>query len=360
MIRKAHRRVRALHARGAGCQRATRKRACRARAVRPRRRGVATLEMVLSLPILLLLMALIINYGTVASWKVRALSLARHELWSQREGRAGGALPQKQYYPVYWPSFPQGMSKGSGGWPLASLDDPHVDLPVARGPMVGDFAVDRDLFDPTQAMREGNATVSRGFPLMSRLGRYTAEAATQALNGRWVWEVMGPRANRDFRVPLLYTVPQTGAEFGYATMYVQAVARIWYSSFQADLWPMDKDDEFIYWGRRFFTEGVPGWVPRRGAPDFYRDFGWLHEFCTTDEADVRGWVDNLIERLQGGPGRPGIAEQMRRAFRDFFQSVVDVLQRQLESDPPPPNAADIQRSIDDLNQKIEQLSQPLG
>jgi hypothetical protein len=300
----------------------------------------------------------------VATWKVRALSLARHELWSQREGRAGGALPQKQYYSQYWPTFPQGVSKGSGGWPVSSLDDPRVDQPVIRGPMVGDFGVDRDLFDPTQGMREGNSTVSRGFPLMSRLGRYTAHAATQALNNRWVWETMGPRANRDFRVPLLYTVPQTGAEFGYATKYIQAVARIWYSSFQADLWPMDKDDEFIYWGRRFFVEGVPGWGGPPWAPDFYRQFAWLDVPCTVDEEEVRRDVDNLILRIQGrndGQNRsPGIAERMRLAFLDFFQRVIDVLQQQLNSNPPPPNAADIQQSINQLQQEMQQLSQPLG
>lgn len=332
--------------------------------MRPTRRGLSTLEMVLSAPILLFVMALLFNFGTVAKWKLRALSLARHELWSQREGRAGGALPQKQYYPQYWPEFPDGVTTGAGGGGVASLEDPRVDQPVVRGPMVGDFTVDRDLFDPTRAMRSGSSTVSRRFPLLGRLGTYTAHAATETFNGRWVWETTGARANRDFRVPLLYTVPQTGAESGYATMYIQAVARIWYSSFQADLWPMDKDDEYIYWTRRFFLEGQPDWVPRRGVPDFYRDFAWLDMPCSVDETDVRARVDHLIDRIQGRDDDqahppihiPGIAEQMRRAFRRFFQEVVNELTRQLQADPPPPNSDRIQQEIDALNQEIGLLS----
>jgi len=325
-------------------------------------RGLSTLEMVLSAPILLFVMALLFNYGTVATWKVRALSLARHELWSQREGRAGGALPQKQYYPQFWSGFPEGVRTGLGGRSVASLDDDRVDQAVVRGPTVGAFAVDRDLLDPTQTMRSGSSTVSRGFPLLGRLGNYTAHAATAALNGRWGWEATGARANRDLRIPLIYTVPQTGAEFGYATAYVLAVARIWYSSFQADLWPMDKDDEFIYWGRRFAAMGLDGWS--RSAPDFYRMFAWLDMPCSVDETEVRLRVDNLIDRIQGRNDDqadppvhiPGIAEQMRRAFRNFFQSVVDELTRQLQADPPPPNPGQIQQEIDALNQEIGLLS----
>jgi len=318
--------------------------------------------MVVSLPILLFLMALMVDYGTVASWKVRGLSLARHELWSQREGRSGGALPQKQYYPQYSAGFPQGVSKGSGGWAVASLDDPRVDRPVVRGPMVGDFTVDRDLFDPTEALRQGNATVTRGFPLLGRLGRYTLRSATEALNNRWVWEVTGSRGTRDLRIPLIYTVPQTGAEYGYATKYIQAVVRIWYSAFQADLWPMDKDAEFIYWGRRFQAMGLRGWS--RHAPDFFRSFAWLSGFCSLDEVDVRSRVNNLIDRIQGRDDDQadppvhvtGIAERMREAFRAFFERVVQELENELKAEPPPTDPGQIQREIDALNKEIDQLS----
>jgi len=52
------------------------------------RRGLSTLEMVLALPVLLMIMALIINFGTVAAWKVRGLCAARHAVWSSRWPRS--------------------------------------------------------------------------------------------------------------------------------------------------------------------------------------------------------------------------------------------------------------------------------
>ena len=47
-------------------------------------RGLAMLELILALPILLFIMALIINYGTVAAWKVREHSVARLAVWETR------------------------------------------------------------------------------------------------------------------------------------------------------------------------------------------------------------------------------------------------------------------------------------
>ena len=92
-----------------------------------RARGLAPLEMVLSLPILLFLMALIINYGTVASWKVRGLSAARHAVWSSRWPRARDASPR----PGYWrPPESEMGARGAGDVP--ELDDLRVDLPVVR------------------------------------------------------------------------------------------------------------------------------------------------------------------------------------------------------------------------------------
>lgn len=330
------------------------------------RRGLSTLELVLSLPILLCVMALMVNFGTVASWKVRGLSLARHELWSNREGRVSGAYPPKQYWPQYSQNLPTGVSQGSRGWSVTSLDDFRADLPVARGPMVGNppapgqtFNVERDLLDPARGMSEGSSNVSRSFPLLQRLGRYDLRSATQLLNGRWAFAALGARANRDFRAPLLYTVPQAPDPV-YATDYLDAVARIWYAPFQADLWPMDMDDEFLYWRRRFLLEGRPGWLSWSGAPDFYRAYAWLQSFCDLD--DAKTWVTNLTDRIEGNNGQTNVAERMRQDFYDFFDRVKRELEDQLNANPPPP--LDVQnqlkQEIQKLKDEIAQLEQTLS
>ena len=71
-----------------------------------RRRGLAPLELVLSLPILLMVMALMINFGTVACWKVRGLGVSRQCVWGNRWPRSTANFPQ----PVFWPqSSPPGV-----------------------------------------------------------------------------------------------------------------------------------------------------------------------------------------------------------------------------------------------------------
>lgn len=94
-----------------------------------RRRGLSTLEMVLSLPILLFVMALMINYGTVACWKVRALSVARNAVWSTRWPRTGHSNPRPNIGgpkgPAWMPA-PQAtyLRWTTRGWTSRSPGDP--------------------------------------------------------------------------------------------------------------------------------------------------------------------------------------------------------------------------------------------
>ena len=64
------------------------------RRARRQARGLATLEMVLCLPFLLFIMALMINFGTAAAWKVRTLVVARNACWATRWPRGTGDLPR--------------------------------------------------------------------------------------------------------------------------------------------------------------------------------------------------------------------------------------------------------------------------
>ena len=116
------------------------------------RRGLAMLELVLALPILLFIMALIINYGTIAAWKVREHSVARLAVWETRWPRSGATDPR----PSYWPAAASMESSDQGT--VAGMDDSRVDLPVARGPLPGgdrQFRTARP--DPRIARRLGGA-----------------------------------------------------------------------------------------------------------------------------------------------------------------------------------------------------------
>ncbi len=334
------------------------------------RRGLSTLEMVLSLPILLAVMALIINFGTVASWKLRGLAVARHQLWSQREGRSGSTFSPIQYWPQNYLAAGQSpLGAGTRGWLTTSLnmiEQVHnAHLPVARGPLVGDgvpppaqpFLVNQDLLNPARSMFEGHATVERNYPLLQRLGPYRLRAAGQLLNGPWTFPALGARDNDDFRAPLLFAVPAT-PDPSYAQRYIQAVARIYYAPFQNDLWPLDRDDEFLYWKQRF--PNVPA-IQNRGH-DFIARFAWLGSFCDLDPLGVQSRVDLLVDRIRGTNGQTSVAENMRQEFKGFFEDVKQELENLLNATPPPPPdvRAQLQREIQALEAELALLQAPLN
>jgi hypothetical protein len=309
------------------------------------------------LPIMLLVMALMVNFGAVASWKIRGLSVARYELWSHRFQHDGpqpnGPYPRPAYWPTSDGSTTVNLGAGGGG-PVAALDDPRINQPVVRGPTVGDFGVDSDVLDPTVGMQTGSADLQRPFAMLKRMGTYHLRAEERAFSQNcWQYETKGLHWNTERRIPYLYVLPRTGKELGLAMRYINAAVAIFYAPFQRDLWPLDTDEEFIMYNYRF------GWG--RGAPDFHPR---LAGFCDTQEDQVRTSVDDLVNRIQGNKDRriPSVADRMTQAFIRLYRRVIAALNQQLNSVPPPSpgEIASIKQEIAQLEQKIQLLQQPLG
>lgn len=306
------------------------------------RRGLSTLELVLALPILLFIMALMINFGTVACWKVRALNVARDSLWSSRWPRLSVASPR----PNFWPAT-AGAGGGDAG-NLPALDDPRVNQPVARGPLTG-AVVNTNLLDPTRGLREGSATLDRRFTMLAKLGIYHLRAGTEALDNRWQYGQMGLLTNMERRIPVIYALQK--ASENLVTAYVQAVVAIYYAPFRQALSPLDRDDEFIFYGQLFHWSS--------GAPDFHP---YLIQFCSLDRALADERVTELIDRIQGKkkqPRVPDVAENMTRAFIGLYERAIQAYKDLINATPPPPpaQAADMQSKIDQLQKKIDTLNE---
>jgi len=299
---------------------------------RRRRRGLSTLEMVLALPILLFIMALIVNFGTVATWKVRGQSMARQAVWATRWPRSGGSDPR----PDYWPDNAGVRAGGAGNLP--ELDDPRVDLPVARGPMILDTPVNRDLLDPTRGLRQGSADLTRRYPMLGKLGRYRFETKTFILDDKWQYRRMGLSWNKQRRIPVIYALRKAPA--GMVQAYINAVTALVNAPFQPQLYPLDRDEEFIDYSARF------AWGT--GAPDFHPG---LHMFCTLDRQVSDRLVEDLIGRIEGLP------KTMATAFIRLYQRVIQELQSRLNGPLPPGQQAAIQAEIAQLQAKIAQLNQ---
>lgn len=161
------------------------------------RRGLAMLELVLALPFILFLMALIVCYGIVATWRVREHSVARLAVWESRWPRTGSSDPR----PTYWPATASMECSSQGNVP--AMDDSSVDLPVARGPLPG-ATVNSDLLDPTRGLLEGSASLTRGYPLLGKMGRYTMDAQSWLIDDKWQYQtpVMGMSSNTQRRIPV--------------------------------------------------------------------------------------------------------------------------------------------------------------
>lgn len=292
------------------------------------------LEMVLALPVLLFLLALLVNYGTVAAWKVRALTVSREMAWSTRWPRSGTTNPR----PHYWPTTASVGVNGPGD--VAELDVAAVNYPVVRGPNLMGTLVDGELLDPGRGLREGTADITREYPLLPSLGPYRKSATNELLDDAWPYPRMGLHRNRLRRLPVIYELAR--APEGYASAYIQAAKAILYAPFRQALAPLDRDNEFrtysLLWG-----DG--------SAPDFHPH---LHGFCTLDTSTVAEHVTTLVDaERQGGCGTSvsNVPRCMAEAFIGLYQRVIAYYQSQPQVTPA------MQAEIAQLQQRIAVLQQ---
>ncbi len=265
----------------------------------------------LCLPILLMVMALMINFGVAACWKVRALTTSRHVLWNTRWPRTGSSDPR----PANWPLSASTGLEAQRHLPV--LDDPRADHPVVRGPLPSGNQANPDLLDPTRGLRGAEAELTRAFPILPRVGTNHLEAHTRLLDDKWQYQRMGLPRNTHRRIPVIYTLARAPA--GLVSAYVDGVVGLLRAPFRAELAPLDRDDEFLAW------EGH--------APDFHPR---LSRFCDLDPAEAQDSVDQLVDRIRGKEERdsqgrlvrriPSLAERMTNSFIGLYRRVVQRLE----------------------------------
>ncbi len=311
------------------------------------RRGISSLELVLCLPLLLMIMALMVNYGVVASWNVRGLTISRHALWSTRWPRNGNRLPR----PDYWPESATVTAEDAGDIPM--LDDPRVDHPVARGPLPNGNTVDRRLLDPSRGLREGASAIDRRLPMLPRLGDYHLSSDDEFLDDKRQYQRTRVPANVSRRIPAIYQLARTSPALKNAYVRAAVTLRNW--SEQGLLDPLYRDDEFIAYNRRFGLGGPPDFRPR------------MHRFCSLDPATAASHVEDLVDRIQGRVVRdaqgqiieriPGVAERMAVSFRNLYRRVIRRLEAILQANQRNPQFSDraIRAEISQLEAKISIL-----
>jgi hypothetical protein len=305
------------------------------------RHGLASLELVLALPILLFMMALMVNFGVIAAWKVRGSSVSRFEAWRARDERTNYTYPRDD---SWWPN----AATYAYGWDGNITVSSSLTGAVDSSSMVptGDVTVVATLLDVTRGLVRGYAELSRGYAMLGKMGKFEVQAQTYLVDDKWRYDEMGLGRNNARRSLVVYHLPTASS-----AAYVQAATNLFYAfyynpPYTAYLAPLDRDPEFI---------AFRGFAPHFPPP--------LASFCTLDMSVVDALVQNLIDQVQGVYGEqihiPSVAEQMTQAFISLYQQMVQNYQNQINAAKNNPNSqvdtAALQADIATLNQEIATL-----
>lgn len=276
---------------------------------RRQRRGLAPLELVLSLPVLLFAMALIVGIGAAACWKVRTQVTARHRAWSDRWPRTVNWIQR----PNEWPQSATWESRATPA--LTTIDLPALQSPVVRGPLDGGIRVDDTLLDPSLNVSQGHSHIERLPPLMPGLGKYKLDVNHDILNSRWQFRQMGFGSNVQRRLPKIYDLPDGQGEAAYRRAY-QAIL----SAPERNAWAvLDRDTELAQ-----FYGSYTDFHPR------------LNDFCGLDVMQIRQTsVQRLIDRIQGKPPPRRVSSLPERMTQTFLRRYRDELALLTLPDAPP-------------------------
>jgi hypothetical protein len=300
------------------------------------RRGLAPLELVLAIPLVLFVVALSVIMGTVSCWKVRAHGVARDAIFGRRFHRYWHRGEPADPQPPEW-RVANAAHGDQGGPALNELDNPVFENPLLRGPLPG-ISVNSEMLDPTNHARVGSAQLTRAPPALRRLGNYSLDVRELLLDGKWQYWQLGYAGNRSRRLRQLYDLLNLPAAAGMKAQYQRAQQHTISTNMRPEMFVLDRDDEFIAWR---------GW-----APDFHPSRGMP---CTLDTELMEQSVQRLLTQIDGQPRQPrdnsrGVPENMASAFLGMYRQQLAVL----ESMPPPLTAAQ-QARIAELKQKIEIL-----
>ncbi len=298
---------------------------------RQRRAGLAPVELTLSLPILLFVMALMVIIGTTAAWKARAVSVAREAVWRTNLRRTGANDP----HPRTWPNDARMTVANSSRAILPN--DPYSQHVVVRGPILtaptGEaLPVRNDLSDMDGGLRRGIAGIERPYPMLRRLGRIDLERDHALLQDQWTYLEMGYPNNWMRRVLRIYPIDLAALMPTETQRYMTAALAILQNPNLPILQMLDNDDEL-----RQPTPGGLQYEPPYGigfAPDYhFPERNPLRArllnpdlVCSFNISDLKdSLTDPLFQEIRGHSGmrsdlsQCGVAGRLTRDYLRMYQ-----------------------------------------
>ncbi|RMG40703.1 MAG: hypothetical protein D6725_02925 [Planctomycetota bacterium] len=321
------------------------------------RSGLAPVELVLVLPLMLFLMGLMIIIGTQGAWSVRTAITARHVQWRQLRPRRRDNDP----LPSFWPT--SAAARVENNQPPPFPDDPLGPFPVVRGPLLFDpltgtsLVVNTEVFDMQRGWTHGAAEVERPFPVLGRMPprRSHLRRAAAILDNQWEFWQTGLRSVFGRRVPVLFPEDLSAALQSQAAAYAQAAIALWQFATHPDLHPLDNDDEL-----RNPPPSFPPYAPPYGlgaAPDYHlpadpalrRRLLNPHVLCTDDLDELQTRLATpLVDEIRHLPHR--ITRDFLRMYRGHLNLIQQLKAELNDPNTDPARAAAIQQALPAMQQ----------
>lgn len=292
---------------------------------RPRgsRPGLAPLELVLTLPILVMMMALMIDFGVVGAWKVRTQANTRYAAWRTVNARTGERNPT----PPYWPASATLTTQTGPDLPNSSqLWDSQQALlcPCVRGPQLtapqAKIAVNvPGRLEMDGFVLQGNAQISRPLPLLRGAlpgGQFSFNLFQDVFDNQWQFYSLGIPTNNHIRAYIWWDIDHTdlskfdGDLDSTRDALDKNLQTLQSSAHRADLYPLDNDEEFIRY---------QGWRP----PDFYPR---LNRVCMSVPEEV---YRSAVSRLDtdGHPNPNSLLSRIDRVPCNLSQGFTSMYRR---------------------------------
>ena len=219
------------------------------------RSGLAPLELVMSLPLLLCVMALMVNFAHAATWKIRSAANARLAIWRHRPLWDADRDP----LPVnYWP--PSASMLVKPGSRVSQVDQiwnhPSIEQAWIKGPVFvagGGFLGLRDnrVNEMSEGVSNGSARVSLRYPFLPVMGMISIHAEHTLLDSVWQFPSMGYGSNESRRAQGWWQLDNGPLWAAQRQMFLQADRRLTTNPQRELLRPLDRDPDLIAQGYPF-------------------------------------------------------------------------------------------------------------
>ena len=273
-----------------------------------RRAGLAPLEFTLAAPMLVIMMALMINFGVAGAWKVRTQAATRYAAWRTVNERTGELNPT----PPYWSTTaPLTTSAGTDLPTSSQLWDSQQALlcPCVRGPQLTAPSAQNVVNVPGRLemdgfVLKGNAILDKPLPLLRTAlprGRFRFNLKQDVFDNQWQFYSLGIPWNNHLRATIWWDIAHSdlavmdSAIDSNKQQLDANLSRLQTSPTHDDLYPLDNDDEHA----RYYSTQPPDFYPRLGGS------------CESDPMKV---YMSLVSRLDQN-GQPNDSSILRRIDR---------------------------------------------